>query len=349
MTFQDDRTLVARPASSEVQFQALALARRRSRVFDEAFGLSCDPGKSTVVGDAAFQPLADQLGYSRSTELALLGVVHPLDPVASKTLSKICFEMVRARMTYIPVVTSNPRLVVHHLRSLCFSQFLWTAGFAQPSAQELALLREYIRNALRASLTFESPPVLVHEVNDWYTSPDFCCDWAALQTAVRMHCRPKEWQEFLPLPEVSEPWHRAMPVAGSLLAKLGWGVSQDGGTITRRDPQGIVRSFRLGFDGLQVLRDWLLLHHRRSALARAGRITRSLHRPEPEFARGLSLPPPPQGSFRRVAAMCGTQNQEENCVWLPLLPAAQVGMFVPGLGSMWLLASVGYCNPPDLT
>ena len=93
---------------------------------------------------------------------------------------------------------------------------------------------------------------------------------------------------MLPLQEICFPWFAALP-SEALLRRLQWSVSPDGGVLRRpcwHDIAGNVRSFRIGFDGTGLLREWLLLLHRRMALSKCGHVTRNLHRQEPGLAQG---------------------------------------------------------------
>ena len=102
--------------------------------------------------------------------MSLLGVQHPLDLSQPRSLTKLSLEMVRARMSFIPTATTEPRIVVRLLRSLCFSPFLWNTGFVQMPDADLDTLRAPVTAALGINCTWESPPVLFDEVCDWYSS-----------------------------------------------------------------------------------------------------------------------------------------------------------------------------------
>ena len=82
--------------------------------------------------------------------------------------------------------------------------------------------------------------------------------------------------------------------------KLQWVVSGDGSCIWRWDDHQRRRCFRIGFDGSLVLKEWLMLYHRRQNLARCGRVVKSLHRAGEGLAQGLVLPGPQSGSFIRA-------------------------------------------------
>ena len=81
----------------------------------------------------------------------------------------------------------------------------------------------------------------------------------------------------------------------------GWSVGPRGDTITRFDSCGRLRTFRLGHDCLDILREWLLLFHRRRAVAACGRTRKSLHRMGVGLAQGMDLPGPDPGTFIRAA------------------------------------------------
>ncbi|CAE7362760.1 gcs-1 [Symbiodinium sp. CCMP2592] len=300
LTFQDDRTMLAVGGPVSAQCEELRAAGLRSKTFDTAFALACDPGKSSVVGGPDAQGLADTLGYARVEALSLLGVSHPLDCTLPKQFQRLFWERVHARLQYTGLVSHSTRQVLLHLQSLCFAPFLWAAGFVQPSDNEFAALNEPVKGALRLALTREAPPVLFHEIFEWRSSARFCADWAVLRTAVAAFCVRRSWHENLLLDELVTPWQFSLPQAAPLLAKLGWTVARDGSAIHRVDASGRQRSFCLGYDGLHVLREWLLLYHRRKTLARCGRTRQAFHRSEAGLARGLDLPGPQPHAFIRA-------------------------------------------------
>ena len=93
---------------------------------------------------------------------------------------------------------------------------------------------------------------------------------------------------MLPCQEICFPWFAALPTE-ALLRRLQWSVSPDGGVLRRccwHDVAGHVISFRIGFDGTGLLREWFLLFHRRMALSKCRHVTRNLHRQEPGLAQG---------------------------------------------------------------
>ena len=304
LVFQDDHTLILGPQIEAVDFAPLLSASAKSRRLDEAFGFTCDPVKSSVAGGPAFAPLADALGYQRTDILSLLGVDHPLDLSLPKRLSRFTVDKVQARMMFIPAVAKHAWQSSLLLRGLCFSQFLWTAGFATPAPEQVSSIQACVRATVGKHLTHESPPVLYHEVCDWTTHVQFCSDWAALLAGTRMHCSRSSRLDDVPLEDSLRPWHLALPVIAPLLRRLGWTATASGDALTRLDSEGRLRSFRLGHDSLSVLREWFLLVHRRAALATCGRINRSLHRDDASSARGLDLPAPLVGSFLRAEDHC---------------------------------------------
>ena len=233
-----------------------------------------------------------------------------------------------ARMKFIPAAVVHPRLVILHLRSLCYSQFTWAAGFARPSADELASVASDVKASFGRNLTFETPPCLLHEACGWLTEPSFCADWALLQQAHRLHCSPPSWLELLPLSEACAPWFRVLPLATKVLQRLGWTVSENGGVIYRRDNALRLREYRMGFDSLQVLKEWLLLHYRRSYLSRCGRVVKSLHRQGPNLAQGADLPAPAAGAFlfeRLAMLQFGPKTHPCPSSGRPWLPVGQSG------------------------
>ncbi|CAE7801443.1 unnamed protein product [Symbiodinium sp. CCMP2592] len=319
LAYQDDRTLILKPDVSQMRgtvmdLQPLADACQRSRAFDAAFEFSCDSTKSAVIGDDRCQGLADNLGYPREENLSLLGVCHPLNPRAPRRLLHFTVDKLKARMKFIPAAVVHPRLVILHLRSL-------------PSADELASVTSGVKASFGKNLTFEAPPCLVHEECGWLTEPSFCADWALLQQAHRLHCSPPPWLELLPLSEACAPWFRVLPLATKVLQRLGWTVSGNGGVIYRRDNALRMREYRMGFDSLQVLKEWLLLHYRRRYLSRCGRVVKSLHRQGPNLAQGADLPAPAAGAFIRAAGHVATWSKN------PPVPLKRAALATGG--SVW--------------
>eukprot|EP00439_Symbiodinium_sp_Y106_P017651 s5566_g2.t1 len=301
LSFQDDRTLLAKGSEAvDVQCEELAAANSLSRDFDCAFALTCDPSKSSVVGGQRAQVLADRLGYKRVEVLTLLGVSHPLDLHTPKTLDRFHMAKIRARLRFLPAVTRSCDQVLRHLHCLCFSPLQWAAGYAVPSADDLKSLSEPVKHVLQVELSQEAPQVLYHEVFSWRSSASFCCDWAVLQQGLALHSTRKDWHDELPLSEVMVPWHLALPSVSALMDKLQWVVSGDGSCIWRWDDHQRRRCFRIGFDGSLVLKEWLMLYHRRQNLARCGRVVKSLHRAGEGLAQGLVLPGSQSGSFIRA-------------------------------------------------
>ncbi|CAE7203874.1 PDE9A [Symbiodinium sp. CCMP2592] len=301
LAYQDDRTMLLAPSSEPLCTDPLLQASAKSRVFDDGFGFTCDTSKSMVVGYRDCESLASALGFPRSETLALLGVDHPLDASLPKTLSRLCVAKLKARMRYIPAFAAHTSRVCLLLRALCFSQ----------------------------NLTHESPAVLYHEVCGWLTHVQFCCDWATLSAGLRMHASRSAWLDLLPLPEALTPWYRVLPTVLPLLRRLQWSVSARGNALSWTDNCGKLRTFRLGFDGPEILKEWLLLPLRRASLARCGRTSRSLHRSAPGLATGLALPGPPPGSFLRAEGHCSVRASAET-------PALRRACLASG-GSFWHL------------
>ena len=51
-------------------------------------------------------------------------------------------------MRFLSAVASQIHRVTHLLRSLCFSQFLWSAGFATLSVQQVQEVQDCVCNTL---------------------------------------------------------------------------------------------------------------------------------------------------------------------------------------------------------
>ena len=117
-----------------------------------------------------------------------------------------------------------------------------------------------MQHSIGRYLTHESPPVLYHEICHWWSHVQFCCDWAVLSSGIRLR---------RPGLICSLPLRWVLPAALPLLTRLRWSVSARGDTLSRVDDHGRHRVFHIGRDGHEVLREWLLLPHRRAALAPA--------------------------------------------------------------------------------
>ena len=84
-------------------------------------------------------------------------------------------------------------------------------------------------------------------------------------------------------------WQVLIPEAPSVLQRLGWVMDFAGSELQRRDRAGRFRVARPGFDGFQVVFQWLRQHYRQTLVARTGRVK---HRDDPTRASGLDLPAP---------------------------------------------------------
>ena len=82
-----------------------------------------------------------------------------------------------------------------------------------------------------------------------------------------------------------------------LLHTLNWWTDAAGDYFCRRDEYGDIRRFRLGFDSMTILHEWLCNFHRVHELRTCSRVLNSLHRGVEGLAMGLQLPGPQPGGM----------------------------------------------------
>ncbi|CAE7373819.1 unnamed protein product [Symbiodinium natans] len=302
MIFVDDRALWPLPHAA-CPATALRAALQRSDRFDEAFKFVCKPTKCAIVvldSDSSLNELIAERGYSRESSLELLGIELKLSDGATSLL-KLSLQTLLLRLRYLRLLRPRMEYRRRILTSLIHSALFWAAGVARPSARETQQLQAEITATLKDCITEETPQVLVYAVFGWQFSVEWYGDWAALKTAWRFQTRPPAWLDTVSLQDTFVPWIRVAPAALAVLDRMGWSASANGKVLHRTDPRGDTRRFFFGYDNLGVLKHWLKEEHQRRGVHRCGRVKRSLHRAEPECARGLALPGPPHGQHHALA------------------------------------------------
>ena len=91
---------------------AMVVAQRSSRDFDDCFGFTCDPVKSHVAGGAANHAatqVADGLGYAHKRQLTVLGVTLEMDCNGTKFSVELHKTL--------------------HIKTLVLPMFTWAGGF----------------------------------------------------------------------------------------------------------------------------------------------------------------------------------------------------------------------------
>ena len=295
-SFVDDRLLWSRSPA------ALRRGKLRSDTVDAAFDFTCDRGKCRFAfrgSDPAALCLRDELGYDSAEVLVVLGLVLPLDPAAVPSLRDFDLAVVQRRLRLIGVATRSLPAKKRLLSSLVVPLFTWAGGYAFVGSEAMATILSAFRSALFKDLAVDAPPVVGYEVAGWECHPQFAVQAAALRQAVRMQASPPIWIEEESVDFAARRWPELLPCAMLVLAELHWWPAERGRFICRRDSYGMVRRFELGVDTMEVIFSWLRDERRRAGLASCERVSRSLHRPDPDdvLAGGLVLPAPPRGSL----------------------------------------------------
>ena len=249
--------------------------------------------------DPAVLDLRDELGYNSAEVLVVLGLVLPLDPAAVPSLRDFDLAVVQRRLRLIGVATRSLPAKRRLLSSLVVPLFTWAGGYAFVGSEAMAVILGAFRSALFKDLAVDAPPVVGYEVAGWEGHPQFAVQAAALRQAARMQASPPVWIEEESVDFAAKRWPELLPCAMLVLSELQWWPADRGRFICRRDSYGMVRWFELGVDTMEVIFGWLRDERRRAGLASCERVTRSLHRPDPEnvLAGGLVLPAPPRGSL----------------------------------------------------
>ena len=300
--FVDDRLLWPRPeASCPVESTAIALAR--SDHFDSTFKLRCERDKCayvTVPGQGRLGGLAQARGYQELARLDFLGIALDVEALEGRPL-KLILDKVLFRVRFLKCLPISLHRKVILIRSMAFSCFTWCAGVAMPEPQILRSIQHEISALFRGAFKQEVPFFLMHEILGWESSPQFACDFAALQVANRFAVRRPSWYDDLPLDEAFVTWPDVMPVARDAVHRLGWSILPGGSGITRCDANG-VRVFKFGFSNISVLKSWLTAAFRDDGVYQCRRVQRRGHRDEEACARGLDLPAPATGHSFDFAA-----------------------------------------------
>ncbi|CAE7631163.1 LINE-1 retrotransposable element ORF2 protein [Symbiodinium microadriaticum] len=299
-SFVDDRTfwaLATGRAMRDVEVELIS-AYRRSNEFDRCCAFSCRPVKCKIASGRAseLQILQGATSYNLSSVLECLGLTHDLVSggvtLTSESLEDACL---RARnIAKLPCdMAGRARL----FRALVIPKFVWAAGVASVSDDTLWRLRQEMVSVFTRQWCADTPLLIGLELLGWECDPCFQSCVLSLAAAFRYHCLPPRWHEHVGLDVVAKKWPCLFRDAARWLAKLGWWVSCDGGTVSRRDDQGIIRSFAVGFDSFRVIQRWVRDYFRKNFASRIGRIASSLHRHQGQnLAQGLDLPGPPAGS-----------------------------------------------------
>jgi len=294
--FVDDRCLWG-PGDQATHAEARQ-ALARSDQFDHAAGLTCRAKKCclvTVSAEGPWHALASNRGYEQATSLDFLGIrLSPENGQAG--LLKLSLEKLQVRARLAANTGFSLDVKARLLKSLIFPAMFWAAGVALPDLSILEKVACSVRFAFQKSLTQEAPRILVGQVLGWELDVHWLSDWSALRAAERLLTSVGELPESLTLAEIQAGRCNGLPAANQVLRRLGWHLNPHARTITRRDDYGQARFYHLGNDSPAVLRGWLVDHHKLQATFACGRIARSLHRPDPSLAVGLSLPMPTPGT-----------------------------------------------------
>ena len=239
-------------------------------------------------------------GYQELARLDFLGIALDVEALEGRPL-KLILDKVLFRVRFLKCLPISLHRKVILIRSMAFSCFTWCAGVAMPEPQILRSIQHEISALFRGAFKQEVPFFLMHEILGWESSPQFACDFAALQVANRFAVRRPSWYDDLPLDEAFVTWPDVMPVARDAVHRLGWSILPGGSGITRCDANG-VRVFKFGFSNISVLKSWLTAAFRDAGVYQCRRVQRRGHRDEEACARGLDLPAPATGHSFDFAA-----------------------------------------------
>ena len=176
--------------------------------------------------------------------------------------------------------------------------FTWAAPLVKFKESELSKLRADVQFAFLGPTPCDTPQVTVFALLGHEHDPRCAMAIRALSAAVKLATSMPRWLEHLDLTISGQKGPTLLPAAASHLERLHWRASADGHCITRRDVYGVMRTFHLGWDGLDVLRHWIFDAQRAQDLAQCSRVNRSLHRVGTNgLAQGADLPGPPAGAW----------------------------------------------------
>ena len=297
LVYIDDRLL--RPTSrTPAAGDAMRRALQRSDFFDKALELQCKPEKCALAHSpqaTELVPLIAERGYPCVRTLDFLGIQFDLLTQQCTPL-KLDLDKVKWRIRYLRRLGAPFATLKMLLASLVSSALFWASGVAKPQAEDFRLLNNELYYLFQANFLQDTPRLLIHELMDWRSEPQFACDIAAFQAVVRYVSRVPEWREQVPLTEAFDNWRDVLPLAVQAIERCGWQILQNGRELQRDDDCGNRRIFRFGSDSLAIVEDWLRIEYRRRFMRRCGRVRQRLHR-DGHFASGFDLPAPEQLDF----------------------------------------------------
>ena len=293
VTFVDDRSFWGR------SLEALCAAKAFSDEVDSAFQFRCDSAKCQVASaSGAVGPRAAALfGYSHGSAFETLGVRFCLHHSSVPRLARYSFDVANLRLLCINAVASGFAQQAAFVRTLVLPLVVWAGAMASIEEEQLHQLRRAIATTAIGFRAQEVPSLVLWELLGWECHPFFARRWAAIRAAVSFVCRPPCWLDEAPIRLAVRRWPSVLPVTVAVLGELGWWPSPTGDRICRRDTWGQLRTFHVGFDNEEVIRQWLVDWHRRFAFQKTGRVRESLHRHGEDLAQGAALPGVAAGSL----------------------------------------------------
>ena len=177
-------------------------------------------------------------------------------------------------------------------------------------------IRTAITQAFQKRFSREFARVCFFEALDWQLHPEFACDLGALRVLWKACVQVPGWLGFMrpasggkySSPSEYDEIMRAYSEAPDVLRRLGWTMDFAGFELQRRDRAGRLRVARPGFDGFQVVFQWLRQRYRQTMVAQTGRVNHRYHRDDPSLAAGLDLPAPSMDADYRFDGLLSAIN-----------------------------------------
>ena len=272
LAYIDDRTLwlcKGQPLS------CLQAALARSADFDRAFCFQLSLEKCALIPRfpaSVHQTLAEALGFKVSEDLQVLGVRATFQGPWSLLRFQVRKVVLRARL--LGWVTSNRKIQKHLILSLV----------VHPFSKALKEIRTAITQAFQKRFSREFARVCFFEALDWQLHPGLLVTLGPFGFFGRHAFRFQGGWTSCRFMRPASGGKYLIPEAPDVLRRLGWTMDFAGFELQRRD--------RPGFDGFQVVFQWLRQHYRQTMVAQTGRVNHRYHRDDPSLAAGLDLPAP---------------------------------------------------------
>ena len=291
--YLDDRTILLQEGFS---LEVLRAALQRSADFDRACGLTCAPDKCFLASGRhsdLSRSIALQFDLQVCEAVDVLGLT--VDFKGGWQLLKFSLRKAVLRLRLLKWTQTSTFKKQKLVRSLVLPCLHWAAAFAAPSRDDLFAVKQEIFSLFNPWYGQEAARVLIFEHLSWQIEPEFATDIACIREVWRFLSKAPTWTDTCPLDRAFPRWHEAFPRVQSVLEKLQWNLNDSGSRLQRLDGNGVIRSLEVGVDSFSCVHRWLTDHFRGEYMKKTGRVVRSLHRRDPDLARGFDLPAPPPG------------------------------------------------------